>query len=68
MLGGALGLVAHDAAVGIQVERQNVAQARRLHGLVEGRKADHHGGAQHLVPENTRRWMQGAMQGAGCTW
>ena len=66
MLGGALGLVAHDAAVGIQGERQIVA--RRLHGLVEGRKADHHGGAQHLVPENTRSSMQGAMQGAGCTW
>ena len=44
-LGGALWLVVHDAAVGVQGERKVVV--RSLHDVVEGRKADHHSGTQH---------------------
>ena len=45
ILGGALWLIVHDAAVGVQGERKVVV--RSLHDVVEGRKADHHSGTQH---------------------
>ena len=57
ILGGALGLVVHDAAVGVQLERESVA--RPLHGVVEGREADHNRGAQHLGRDGGRCLVAG---------
>ena len=56
-LGGALGLVVHDAAVGIQGERETAAKP--LHGLVEGREPKHDRDDAHLVDQTAtqRRWL-----------
>ena len=37
--GGALGLVVHDAAIGVQGERETAVKP--LHGLVQGREPNH---------------------------
>jgi hypothetical protein len=51
ILGGALWLVVHDAAVGVQGERETAA--KRRHGLVQGRENDRdatHAGALRELP------------------
>lgn len=51
ILGGALWLVVHDAAVGVQGERETAA--KRRHALVQGRENDRdatHAGALRELP------------------
>ena len=56
-VGGALGLVVHDAAIGVQGERETAAKP--LHGLVEGREPNHDRDDAHrdTRPNRTKRWL-----------